>query len=47
MDGVAVYINGKWYYFENTIDLVELLDSNCDDAGYSNGTYNIIEFDKE
>lgn len=47
MDGVTVYINGMWYYFEETIDLVELLDSNCNDTGYSNGTDNIIEFDAE
>ena len=32
--GVTVYINGNWYWFEYVEDLVDLLDTHCNDAGY-------------
>lgn len=45
MNGITVYLNGKWYWFESAEDLVEILDSNCNDAGYADGMDCVIEYD--
>lgn len=43
--GVTVYFEGKWYWFESADDLIEVLDGNCDDAGYDNELRSLIEYD--
>ena len=47
MNGITVYLNGKWYWFESAEDLVEILDSNCNDAGYADGMDCVIEYDDQ
>lgn len=47
MNRVTVYLNGKWYWFDNVEELVELLERNCDDTGYADGAGDFIEFAEE
>ncbi len=43
--GITVHINGKWYWFENAEDFIELLDENCNDTGNDQGSNMIMEYD--
>lgn len=44
MEGVTIYFNGSWYYFESAEDFEELLSRNCNDAGYESMKECIIEY---
>lgn len=46
MGGATVYINGMWFYFERVEDLVDVLNINCNDAGYDSEKDCIIEYDE-
>lgn len=47
MNGVTVYINENWYWFESVEKLEDILDSNCNDAGYDCEKDGVIEYDKD
>lgn len=37
--GVTVHFRGLYYYFENPENLADLLDANCNDAGFDHDDY--------
>lgn len=42
--GIAICINGEYYWFKNVEELMKLLDKNCDRQGYARTTELCIEF---
>ena len=45
--GIAVYINGIEYWFEDYEDLMELLDMNCNDCTSGSAIQNGVIFDED